>query len=105
LTVLADRARVSGSAKRIEKLVQNAGVLAARIRVAGAHDEVFAAAGALVLPRGIETDAPLAAVRVHGGRVVDAAHAAGTRVRVSGMDSGEATREPALALGAASNLT
>jgi len=97
LTVLADRERVAGSTKRVEQLVQHAGVLAARIRVAGAHDEVFAAAGANVLPRGVETDAPLVAVRVRGGRVVDAAQAAGTRVRVSGMDSGEASREHVLA--------
>jgi Heparinase II/III-like protein/Heparinase II/III N-terminus len=97
LTVLADRARVSGAGRRIETLGQTAGMLAARVRLTGVHDEVFAAAGTHALPRGIETDAPLVTVRIRNGRVIDAAHAGGTRVRVSGMDSGEAAREPAVA--------
>jgi len=96
LTVLADRARVAGIGKRIETLADAAGALGARIRLTGASDEVFAANGARVLPRGIETDAPLAAVRVRDGRVTGAAQAGGTRVRVFGMShskgSGEQTR-------------
>ena len=103
LTVVADRARVAGTGKRIEAFAQQAGVLGARIRVSGASDEVFAASGTRVLPRGIETDAPLVVARVRGGRVIDAACAGAGRVRVSGMENGEVKREPALS-GAAPNL-
>jgi hypothetical protein len=103
LTVLADRARVAGTGKRIETLAGTAGVLGMRIRLAAASDEVFGANGARVLPRGIESDAPLVAVCVRGGRVIDAACAGGGRVRVSGMESGEVSGESALRE-AASNL-
>jgi hypothetical protein len=101
--VLADRTRVPGAGKRIEALAQNPGVLGARVRVAGASDEVFAPAGSRVLPRGIETDAPLVVVRVRGGRVIHAACAGANRVRVSGMERGEIRGEGAF-VHAASHL-
>jgi hypothetical protein len=101
LTVVADRARVSTAGPRIETNRQSQDLLTARVRVAGAHDEVFACAGSSALPPGIETDAPLVAIRVRDGRVAGTAHAAGTRLRVSRIDGEGAVHERALAAASA----
>ena len=97
LTVVADRARVPAAGSRIETALRQEALLAARIRVAGARDDVFARVGSSPLPPGIETDAPLVAVRVRDGRIVAAGHAGGTGLHVSGIDGEGAVHDRALA--------
>jgi hypothetical protein len=97
LTVVADRARVGAAGTRIETAVQQESLLAARIQITGGHDEVFAPTGASILPHGIQTDAPLVALRVRQGGVIEAAHAGGTQMCLHRTDGSAAGRQPVLA--------
>jgi hypothetical protein len=84
LTVVADRSRAAGRARRVSA-GEDAGdktLLRACVAVDGFSDDILSAIEGAATTSDIETDASLVVVRRTGGRVVEVAQAGGTRVQL-----------------------
>jgi hypothetical protein len=101
LTLVADRERAPGRHPRLETLVAEVPLLAARVRGRAGHDLVLASDGRRRSWRGIDTDAPLAVITTSNGLASDSVVIGGGDLRRSGAVLGQEGLDEPLAESAA----